>query len=71
MLGRDMEADERLDFSFFNNPVTTAPDKNGTDGACARFQYTASPDASGMTLKANTCYKVDVPVTCVSMWKAS
>lgn len=71
MLGRDMEENERLDFSFFENPEDTRPTANGTDAACARFQYAASPDASGATLKANQCYKTSMPVTCVNMWKTS
>lgn len=71
ILGRDMEADERLDFSFFENPEGIAPTANGTDAECARFQYRASPDASGAMLVANKCYKTSMPVTCVNMWKAS
>lgn len=70
MLGRDMDDDERLDFSFFMDAEGTKP-VNGTDSECARFQYTASPDASGATLKANQCYKTSMPVTCLNMWRVS
>ena len=68
-LNRDLEANEQLDLSFFQDAQGNSHD--GVDKECALFQYTASPDSTGATLKGNQCYEPSVPVTCMNLWKTS
>ncbi|KAL9074083.1 MAG: hypothetical protein Q9161_002492 [Pseudevernia consocians] len=72
MLGRDLQANEQLDMSFAypDRHSQNASDGTSIDWECALFQFTASPDPSTTeTLKANTCYTPNVPVTCFNLWR--
>lgn len=69
MLGRDMKVDEFLDMTFFVDDKGSKP-ADGTDAACGRFQYRASPDEEENPLMGGVCYTPSVPVTCIRMWKS-
>ena len=72
MLGRDLAANEELDYSFAYANGSSVEGPNGMiDWECALFQQKASPDENGNTLKGQTCYTPDVPVTCFNLWRTS
>ena len=65
-----MTADERLDMSFFVDDEGSMP-SDGTDPACGKFQYRASPDKGEQSpLLGGVCYTPAVPVTCMKIWKS-